>query len=106
MVWPLSLVWSHAPLSVHTTPRETASLTRSGSRTSPRSFQTRTRMPSARPRARASSGCISSGGGASPFTPPKVDVMRWSDAGEMSARGYRDVTGRKRGSRAPYFCSR
>src|SRR5207245_703893 len=56
-VWPRSLVASHAPLSVATTPRTTASLILSGRRISPRSFQTRTRIPSWRPRARASSGC-------------------------------------------------
>ena len=77
----------------------------SGRCTSPRSFQTRTLMPSARPRARASSGCISSGG---------VRV-----AGRQAAEGRRDAlvrrgrdqdqrigrrrTGRKSGSRAPYL---
>ena len=60
----------------------------SGSRTSPRSFHTRTRWPLTRPRARASSGWISSGGVASSIeVPPNVDVMRWSEAGEISASG-------------------
>ena len=51
MVWPLSLVAIQAPLSEQTTPRGITSVTRSGSRTSPRSFQTRTRTPSRRFRA-------------------------------------------------------
>src|SRR2546427_806845 len=87
-VWPRSLVASHAPLSVATTPRTTASLILSGRRISPGSFQTRTRIPSWRPRARASSGCISRGGGPSgTWSPPNVDVMRRSDAGEIRASG-------------------
>ena len=48
-----------------------------------------TRMPSARPRARASSGCISSGGVfALDGKLPNVEVMRLSDAGEMRGSGY------------------
>src|SRR5207253_5483339 len=106
-VWPLSLVAIQAPLSVQTTPRGITSVTRSGNRTSPRSFHTRTRIPSRRFRARASSGCISSGGGPSPtWSPPKVDVMRWSEAGEIKISGQDDVTGRQLGRRAPYFFSR
>src|SRR2546428_548258 len=73
-VWPRSLVASHAPLSVATTPRTTASLILSGRRISPRSFQTRTRIPSWRPPARASSGCILRGGRACPSRrPPEAD---------------------------------
>src|SRR5213596_1783762 len=95
-VWPLSLVASQAPLSVQTTPRGSASLMRSGRRISPRSFQIRTRVPSWRPRACASSGCISSGGGPSAtWRPPNVDVMRRSDAGEIRVSEYRDSTGRQ-----------
>jgi hypothetical protein len=37
----------------------------------------------------ASSGCISSGAARSlAFKPPKVEVMRWSDAGEIKIKGY------------------
>src|SRR6185436_20457611 len=58
-------------------------------------------------RAFASSGCISSGGGPSATcSPPKVDVMRWSEAGEINISGYDDATGRQLGRRAPYFFSR
>src|SRR5881628_3826833 len=106
-VWPLSLVASQAPLSVATTPRGTASLTLSGRWISPRSFHTRTRTPSRRPRARASSGCISSGGiPSATWSPPNVEVMRRSDAGEIRVSEYRDSTGRQLGSRASYFRSR
>src|ERR671923_1375086 len=106
-VWPLSLVFIHAPLSEHTTPRGTASVTRTGRCTSPRSFQTRTRMPSCSPRGRASSGWISSGGvSALAVHPPNVDVVRRSEAGVIRISGYDDVNGRYEGSRAPYFLSR
>src|SRR5437762_496888 len=102
-VWPLSLVFIHAPLSEHTTPRGTASVTRTGRWTSPRSFHTRTRMPSRSPRAVASSGWISSGGvSALALQPPNVDVVRWSDAGVIRISGYDDVNGREDGIRAPY----
>src|SRR5881628_2929522 len=106
-VWPLSLVASQAPLSVATTPRGTASLILSGRWISPSSLKTRTRMPSRKPLARASSGCISSGGAPSAtWSPPNVEVMRWSDAGEIRASAYRDSTGRQPGSRAWYLRSR
>src|SRR5206468_10670747 len=106
-VWPLSLVFIHAPLSEHTTPRGTASVTRTGRRTSPRSFHTRTRIPSCSPRVRASSGWISSGGvSALAVHPPNVDVVRRSDAGVMRISGYEEVNGRYEGSRAPNFFSR
>jgi hypothetical protein len=38
--------------------------------------------------------------------PPNVEVMRWSEAGEMSVSGYVDSSARYEGSRAPYFFSR
>src|ERR671935_2397937 len=106
-VCPLSLVFIHAPLSEHTTPGGTASVTRTGRWTSPRSFQTRTRIPSRSPRCFASSGWISSGGvSALAVQPPKVEVVRRSEAGVMRISGYDDVKGRYDGSRAPYFSSR
>src|SRR5262249_10762610 len=106
-VWPLSLVFIQAPLSEHTTPGRTASVTRTGRCTSPRSFQTRTRMPSRSHRGFASSGWISIAGvPAFAVQPPNVDVVRRSDAGVMRISGYRDVNGRYSGSRAPYFVSR
>src|SRR5437868_12298460 len=106
-VWPLSLVFIHAPLSEHTTPGGTASVTCTGRWTSPRSFHTRTRMPSRSPRACASSGWISSGGvSALAVQPPNVDVVRRSDAGVMRISGYEEVKGRYEGSTAPYFLSR
>src|SRR5262249_3041541 len=87
-VWPLSLVRSHVPFQVETTPAGTASVISSGRWTSPRSFQTRTVVPGASPRARASSGCISSAGVSSLVPePPKVDVMRRSEAGEIRSSG-------------------
>ena len=62
-VWPLSLVRNHAPLSEHTTPgpHGVGDLAAAGA---PRRGRSRPApvMPSASPRARASSGCISSGG--------------------------------------------
>ena len=87
-VCPLSLVRIHAPFRLQTTPGRIASEILSGRCTSPSSFHTFTRIPSRRPRARASSGCISSGGVTSPAgSPPNVEVMRSSDAGEMSSSG-------------------
>src|SRR5262249_8103958 len=106
-VWPLSLVRNQTPLSVDTTPGRTASVIRSGRWISPRSVHTVTAAPSARPRVRASSGCMSSDGvRALEARPPNVDVIRRSEAGEINSSGYGVSYGRYAGSRAPYFCSR
>src|SRR5215469_3013789 len=81
MVWPVGLVASQAPFSDATTPGGTASVILSGRITAPRSFHTRTGFLPESPRARASSGCIKSGG-ASPDLPPrpsKVEEMRLAD---------------------------
>src|SRR4029450_12995224 len=87
-VWPLSLVFIHPPLRLQHTPGVTSVVIFKGRCPSPSSFHTRPLVPSASPRAFASSGCISSGGVTSPdFSPPNVDVMRSSEAGVIRIRG-------------------
>src|SRR2546423_12899793 len=78
-----------------TTPDRTSVVMRSGRNTSPRSFHTRTHMPSASSRLAASSGFISSTGVASlSGSPPKVEVIRLSEDGVISVNGYCDTSGR------------
>ena len=85
IVCPVRLVASHAPFSLATTPGGTSSVTSSGRITSPRSFHTFTSLPCASPRAAASRGCIISRG--SDPANPSVEVIRRSDAGEISISG-------------------